>query len=174
MGARAATLDAVNDLSRNFKIVTIWLLVGVAAFLAVQAWQQRQARTLFAIDGDRLEIRRGSDGHYHWPGRINDQPVDFLIDTGATGTAISASLARQLGLQSLGSVRSSTAGGPVTGQLVRGDLALEGGVRIERLRMVALPGLGERPLLGMDVLGRLRWSQGDGVLRIDLRPAPEG
>ena len=31
--------------------------------------------------------------------------------------------------------------------------------RAERLRVVALPGLGDRPLLGMDVLGRLRWSQ---------------
>ena len=34
--------------------------------------------------------------------------------------------------------------------------------------MAALPGLGN-PLLGMDVLSRLTWQQGDGVLRIDLR-----
>ena len=35
--------------------------------------------------------------------------------------------------------------------------------------MVALQGLSDRPLLGMDVLGKLQWQQGDGVLRIDLR-----
>ena len=31
----------------------------------------------------------------------------------------------------------------------------------------------EAPLLGMDVLGRLRWQQQDGALRIDLRPSAE-
>jgi aspartyl protease family protein len=54
-----------------------------------------------------------------------------------------------------------------TGTVVVGDLLLQGGVRAERLRMVALPGL-QAPLLGMDVLGRLRWQQGDGSLQIDL------
>jgi aspartyl protease family protein len=28
----------------------------------------------------------------------------------------------------------------------------------------------EHPLLGMDVLGRLRWQQHNGTLRIDLGP----
>ena len=69
-------------------------------------------------------------------------------------------------------MRSSTAGGEVVGQVVRADLELDGGVRAERLRIVALPRL-ENPLLGMDVLGRLRWQQQDGALRIDLRPAAE-
>ena len=31
----------------------------------------------------------------------------------------------------------------------------------------AFTGLGDRPLLGMNVLGRLRWQQHDGVLRIE-------
>ena len=68
-------------------------------------------------------------------------------------------------------MRSRTAGGDVTGVVVRADLELDGGVRVERLRMVALPRL-DHPLLGMDVLGRLRWQQQDGALRIDLG-APE-
>jgi aspartyl protease family protein len=51
---------------------------------------------------------------------------------------------------------------------VRADLELQGGVRIERLRIVALPALGS-PLLGMDVLGKLHWRQSDGLLSIDLR-----
>ena len=70
-------------------------------------------------------------------------------------------------------VRSSTAGGWVTGRVVRADLALQGGVRAERLRMVALPHL-DAPLLGMDVLGRLHWQQRDGALRIDLGVASSG
>ena len=157
-----------NDLSRGFKLVTVWLLVGAAVFVAIQWWQHREQRTRFQVSDGTLEIRRGTDGHYHWPGRINGRQVDFLIDTGATGTAIAAALADELGLESLGSVRSSTAGGVVTGQVVRADVELQGGVKVERLRIVALPRLGSSPLLGMDVLGKLQWQQRDGVLRIEL------
>jgi aspartyl protease family protein len=156
------------ELPRTVKVVTVWLLLGLLVFLGIQWWQHRQGQTQFQLDGGVIEIRRGSDGHYHWPGTINGRAVDFLIDTGATGTAISAALARELGLESIGPVQSSTAGGVVTGQLVRADIALQGGVSAQRLRVVALPGLSDRPLLGMDVLGRLRWQQRDGVLRIEL------
>jgi aspartyl protease family protein len=41
-------------------------------------------------------------------------------------------------------------------------------VRADRLRMAALPNLSS-PLLGMDVLGRLRWQQEAGVLRVNLQ-----
>ena len=159
----------MSDLSRNFKLITLWLLLGLGVFLGVQAWQHQQDKTRFQADGGVIEIRRGPDGHYHWPGSINGRSVDFLIDTGATGTAISSALADELGLQSQGSVRSSTAGGVVTGAVVVADVVLHGGVQAQRLRVVALPGLGERPLLGMDVLGRLQWSQAQGLLRIDTR-----
>ena len=159
-----------TELPRAFKVVTIWLLLGVLVFVGIQWVLREQQQMRFRAEGDIIEIRRGPDGHYHWPGTINGRSVDFLIDTGATGTAISAALARELDLQSVGQVQSSTAGGPVTGQVVRADVTLQGGVRAERLRLVALPQLADRPLLGMDVLGRLHWQQRDRVMRIDLRP----
>lgn len=157
------------DLPRSFKIVTVWLLAGVVLFLAVQWWQHRAQQARFTAGSEVIEIRRGPDGHYHWPGQIDGHAVEFLVDTGATGTAIPTRLARQLRLESLGTVQSATAGGLVEGEVVRADIALDGGVRAQRLRVVALPGLAEQPLLGMDVLGRLHWQQRDGVLRIDLR-----
>lgn len=161
----------MQDFPRSLKLATVWLLLGTLVFLGIQAWERHQAQTQFQSNGEVIEIRRGPDGHYHWPGSINGRKVEFLVDTGATGTAISAALAQELGLDSLGSVRSTTAGGLVTGQLMLADLRLQGGVRADRLRIVALPGLGERPLLGMDVLGRLQWGQSEGVLRIDPRGA---
>lgn len=60
---------------------------------------------------------------------------------------------------------SATAGGTVTGWSARAELQLDGGVRVERLPVTVLPALGA-PLLGMDVLGRLHFSQTDGVLRL--------
>ena len=156
-----------TDLSRNFKLVTVWLLLGAAVFVGVQWWLHRAQQSRFQAGPEAIEIRRGPDGQYHWPGRINGRAVDFLVDTGATGTAVSTQLARELQLEGLGTVQSSTAGGVVTGQVVRADVALQGGVSVQRLRVVALPGLSDNPLLGMDVLGRLRWSQREGVLRIE-------
>lgn len=157
----------MNELPRTLKIATVWLLVGMAVFLGFRALEHSQQQTRFQAAGGVIEIRRGPDGHYHWPGSINERTVDFLIDTGATGTAMSQAMARELGLEVLGRVQSSTAGGVVIGEVVRADLALQGGVRIERLAITALAGLSDRPLLGMDVLGKLRWQQRDGVLTID-------
>ena len=157
-----------NDLPRTFKLVTVWLLAGAVVFIAIQWWQHRAQQTRFQVSGGTLEIRRSDDGHYHWPGRVNGRRVDFLIDTGATGTAIPASLAGELKLESIGSVRSNTAGGIVTGSVVRADIELQGGLKVDRLQVVALPKLGDSPLLGMDVLGKLHWQQRDGVLRIEL------
>ena len=157
-----------NELPRSLKLVTVWLLVGAAVFVAIQWWQHRAQQTRFQVSGGTLEIRRGGDGHYHWPGRINGKDVDFLVDTGATGVAIPTALADDLKLESIGTVRSNTAGGVVTGQIVRADIELQGGVKVERLQVVALPKLGTSPLLGMDVLGKLQWQQRDGILRIEL------
>ena len=160
-----------RDLPRGLKITTVWLLLGTLVFLAVQALQAQQQRTRFVAEGGRIEIRRSADGHYLWPALVNGRAVDFLVDTGATSTALPAALAVELGLVLSGSVPSMTAGGAVTGRLATIDLALEGGVRAERLRVVVLPALAS-PLLGMDVLGRLRWQQDAGVLRIDGRGSP--
>ena len=162
-----------HELSRTFKIVTIWLLLGMLVFLGLQWWMRQQQQTRFQLQGGVVEIARGPDGHYHWPGSINGRELEFLVDTGATGTAISAQLARELNLPSLGQVQSNTAGGVVSGRVVSVNLALQGGVSAQQLRVVALEGLNDRrteqPLLGMDVLGKLRWQQRDGVLRIELR-----
>jgi aspartyl protease family protein len=156
-----------DDFPRTLKFATIWLVLGAIVFVGYQGYRHEAQKATFTTTGGIVEIRKGDDGHYHWPGTLNGASVDFLVDTGASGVAIPSALAERLGLSGEETVRSATAGGWVTGRVVRADLALEGGVRAERLRMVALPNL-DGPLLGMDVLGRLHWQQRDGALRIDL------
>lgn len=163
------------EFPRTLKIATVWLLLGLAVFLGFRALEAQQQRSRFSADGGTLEMRRAADGHYHWPGRLSGPggtvEVDFLVDTGATRSAISADLARTLGLEAIAQVQSHTAGGRVSGSVARADLALAGGVRVERLPLVVLPALGDKPLLGMDVLGRLRWQQQGGVLRVEAHTA---
>jgi hypothetical protein len=74
--------------------------------------------------------------------------------------------AEQLQLEPEAQVRSSTAGGVVQGYVARVDIELEGGVHVRRLPVTVLPAL-ERPLLGMDILSKMRFSQQSGVLRIE-------
>lgn len=157
----------MNELPSTFKRITVWLLVGTVLFLAVQAWLAQRDKTRVSVQGSVIELRRAADGHYHWPGTINGKAVEFLVDTGASSTAVPKALAERLQLPSLGDITSSTAGGMATGTVTRADVRLEGGLSADRLKIVALPAL-DSPLLGMDLLGRVRWQQGDGVLRIDL------
>lgn len=164
----------MSDFPRTLKIVTVWGLLGVALFLAVQFWQSQEQRTRFAVTPQgAIEIRRGPDGHYHWPGRVNGLAVDFLVDTGATSTALPLALAERAGLKGEGRITSSTAGGTVRGTLARADIGLDGGVRVDRLRVAVLPELAA-PLLGMDVLSKLHFSQSDGVLRLTPRAPGDG
>lgn len=156
------------EFPRTLKHVTLWLLLGTGVFLAVQAWQAQQRQSRFSADGGVIELRRAADGHFHWPGQVNGVAVEFLVDTGATRSALPQPLARAAGLTPEGRMQGSTAGGPVAGWVGRGTLQLQGGVRIERLPFTVLPAL-DSPLLGMDVLGQLHFSQRDGVLR--LQPA---
>jgi aspartyl protease family protein len=159
----------MRDLSPTLKIATVWLVLGVAVFLGLQAWQAQQRHTRFTSSADGvIEIRRDADGHYRWPGRVNGVAAEFLVDTGATSTALPQALAERAALTADGRITSSTAGGEVQGVLARVDIDLEGGVRAQRLRVAVLPGLAS-PLLGMDVLSRLNLVQGDGVLRLQLR-----
>lgn len=160
--------DVPSELPRSLKLITVWLLLGAAVFVGVQAWQSQQQRARFSVDGasGAIELRRGPDGHFHWPGTLNGIPVDFLVDTGATSTAIPQALADRAGLVAQGRVRSSTAGGFVVGTLARADLALQGGVSVQRLQVAVLPQL-DSPLLGMDVLSKMRFEQSAGVLRLE-------
>ena len=161
----------MKEFPHTLKIVTVWLVLGVLVFLGLQAWQAQRQRMQFSTHADGvIEIRRGDDGHYHWPGRVNGVATEFLVDTGATSTALPQALAERAALTPEGRVTSSTAGGVVQGVQARADIELDGGVRAQRLRVTVLPGLAS-PLLGMDVLSRLQLTQGDGVLRLRLRAA---
>jgi aspartyl protease family protein len=156
---------AAPTLSSTFKITIAWLVLGTLLFVGFQAWTNHEERTRFSMAGGVITLERARDGHFHWPGRLSGVQVDFLVDTGATSTAIPAALAQRAGLSTSGSVRSNTAGGTVTGTLGVADVELDGGVTAQRLRVAVLPDL-KTPLLGMDVLSKLRITQEGQRMRI--------
>ena len=156
----------MQEFPSALKLATVWLLLGTLVFLAFQAWQAHQRRSQFNWAGGVIELRRAADGHFYWPGRVDGVEVEFLVDTGATTTALPQRLAERLKLESIGEMTSSTAGGTAHGWIGRVRLDLDGGVQVQRLRVGVLPAL-QSPLLGMDVLSHLRFSQQAGTLRIE-------
>lgn len=155
-----------KELPHTFKLLTIWLLVGLVIFLGIKAWEREREASRFQLAGEAIVLTRSGDGHFHWPGRVDGIEVDFLVDTGATSTALPQSLAERAGLKPLGAVRAQTAAGATRGFVARADILLDGGVRADKLTVTVLPDLAA-PLLGMDVLGRLHFSQKPGELRIE-------
>jgi aspartyl protease family protein len=112
----------------------------------------------------------GPGGHFHATALVNGQPVEFIVDTGATTIALTLEDARRIGL----AVDPSTftevgmgAGGPVRGQEVTIDSVSVDGREVRTLRGVVLEGL-QDSLLGQSYLtriGEVRMSGGVMILR---------
>ena len=113
-----------------------------------------------------IRIKAGYGNHYRIAGTINGQPVQFLIDTGATGVTVNKKLADQLDLPRLGERRSSTANGMVTGQDTRFDRLTIGNWEFRNLQGGIVPNMEDEALLGMHVLKDFELIQRDGELVI--------
>ncbi|MDP6706216.1 MAG: TIGR02281 family clan AA aspartic protease [Alphaproteobacteria bacterium] len=113
-----------------------------------------------AVGERAIALRAGRDGHFRLEALVNDRPVRFLVDTGATSVILSRDDAERLGydLDRLRfTQRMETANGSVRGAPVRLD-----SVEIGALRLADLPAIvneGEMrgsSLLGISFLKRLK------------------
>ena len=100
-------------------------------------------------------LKRGLDGHYRAEALINGEKVNVLVDTGATGVAISQSIADRLNLKSMDAIRTNTANGDSIGYMVRLKSLQLGGVNANDVSAMIAPGLDGDVLLGMSFLGRM-------------------
>ncbi|WP_445158583.1 retropepsin-like aspartic protease family protein [Halomonas sp. E14] len=142
-------------------MLLFWLL-----FIAGGSWwlhgfleQQRNpnAHLVNATSGQEgpIVLERNRSGHFMATGRINGEPVEFLLDTGATYVAVPAEFAERLGLERAGSAWFNTANGRVRGDLTLLDEVSLGGFTAAQVRGSISPGLeGDVALLGMSFLNR--------------------
>ena len=134
----------MNDLPRTLKIATVWMVLGTAVFLGVQAFESQRQRMRFVAADGVIELRRARSAS-------------------AAGSAVVVA--------PVSTRKSATAGGVAVGYVARADVVLDGNVRADRLRVTVLPAL-EAPLLGMDVLSKMRFEQHGGTLRLRPGAAP--
>jgi len=120
------------------------------------------------IDGDRIRIAVSSDGHYWVDGAVNGTPTRFLIDSGASVTALSEQAARAAALNidpAQSSVTVMTANGHVKAQRARIATLTIGPVRTSDLDIVVSPAFGDVNVIGMNMLSRLKsWGVENGEM----------
>jgi aspartyl protease family protein len=112
-----------------------------------------------AAAAQRQSVTLAADtrGHFVTEGAINDKPVRFVIDTGATMVALPAGVARRLGLDYRNGevAHTKTAAGVVPVYRVRLDRVRLGGIEIAGVDGVVIEQGLDIALLGMSFLNRV-------------------
>jgi aspartyl protease family protein len=192
-----ATDVVVSGLFANKAVVQVdggpirTLSVGQATPEGVRLVSVDRETAVFEIDGQRTtrglgqaRIKRSdaavqsavlhadSSGHFSADATVNGRPVRFMVDTGATVTAIPAADARRLGIDvSKGApVLLRTANGTARARQVKLDVVSVGGVTLYGVEAVVMDGDGlSFPLLGMSFLNRMDMKREGSVMTLTRR-----
>ena len=120
------------------------------------------------VEGGETRVALAQDGHFWLRAEINGHPANFLVDTGATLTAVSSETAAAAGIEPREGglpVRMQTANGSVAADLATIDELRFGNVAARGLDAIIAPGLGPTNVIGMNVLSRLdSWRVEDGTM----------
>ncbi|ASJ71716.1 retropepsin-like aspartic protease family protein [Granulosicoccus antarcticus] len=170
--------DSSHDSGKTiagWMIVLLWLLIlGGGTLLAQRMLDNRlmnNAPEWTSQNGASPTLRLKSDryGQYQLEGLVNDQPVTFLIDTGATGISLSDVVARRSGLERGRRFNVLTANGTAQVFSTQLDSLSIGPFTQRNVRAHINPSLeGFTALLGMEFLRHYDLTQRRGELTISL------
>jgi aspartyl protease family protein len=135
---------------------SLGLLLLTLVFSEILDQQNNPNQSVATVQGGGFEeivLQRNRMGHYVFDGEINRHKVTFLVDTGATTTAIPANLQRVLELKPGPATSVSTANGVTRAYLTRLDQLKLGDIELYDVNASIIQGMdGEEVLLGMNVL----------------------
>lgn len=139
-----------------------WGLIIVGLMAGYGLWNDmgRQIMPQQSVaTGGEVVLPRASDGHYYLMLEINSQPIEFMVDTGASGVVLSQQDAQRIGIDPttlvyLGSAQ--TANGTVRTARITLENVRLGDYRDDTLKAYVNDGEMGGALLGMDYLGRFR------------------
>ncbi|MFM5636078.1 TIGR02281 family clan AA aspartic protease [Aeromonas veronii] len=149
----------------------MWLLAWLSFMGLLTLYFHSRNQPSVTASGELL-LRADQSGHYRLEGAINGQPVQLLLDTGATRITIPQQVAERLGLTAYGSSQVNTAAGQIrVGNGTIETLAM-GPLTLYDLAIFINPAAdGDEVLVGMNALGRLELVQKERQLL--LRPLQE-
>lgn len=131
------------------------------------------------VAGGETRVPLAPDGHFWIDATVNGTRAAFLVDTGATLTAVSTPLAEAAGLEPRTGgvpVRISTANGMVTADITTIEDLRFGNVMAGGLDAVIAPNIGKTNVIGMNLLSRLAsWRvEGRTMILVPHNPQPIG
>jgi aspartyl protease family protein len=110
-----------------------------------------------ATGGPWTTLERGPGGHFYADAQVNGMSVHFLVDTGASGVALTVADAQRVGLQFSPSEFTAVgrgASGEVRGKLITLDRVTLNGRTVENVSGAIIEG-GDTSLLGQSFLTRM-------------------
>ena len=165
--------DGTQKRMAKVMIYLAWILfLGLLTlfFSNVLEWEHNPNRNLanYSETGPReVVLKRNRSGHYIAPGLINNEPVRFLLDTGATEISIPASVAERLQLRAGRPSRASTANGIITVYDTVLDQVALGNIALNSVRAHINPHMhSETILLGMSFMKHLELIQRGDTLTL--------
>ncbi len=93
--------------------IVVWIIIFLGLFLFF-SYQQQQEGRVYRSTASEYIVSADKSGHYRIKGQINDYPVTFMVDTGATLVAIPQEIADKIGLVGRYPINISTANGEIT------------------------------------------------------------
>lgn len=159
----------MNLPGKHYLAALVWIALFGIAYMVIDA--QLQPKVATAESGGEIVIPRSRDGHFYVAGKINGEPVTFMVDTGASTVSVNSALAGRLGLPRGRPVAVGTAGGMTQGEEVTGQTVSLGGLAVRDVRIIVLAGMPGEALLGQNVLRHLEVVQ--TAERMVLRRKPE-
>lgn len=163
-------MAGINQLGKGMMIAGCVIFLGVLTlwFGAVEEDRQypnRNPTSLESAGKTSVLLEQDRRGHYTVRGYINNRPIDFLVDTGATDVVIPQNLAINLGLKPGRPRQANTAAGVITVYQTNIPTLAIAGLTFDNVSGVVNPGMaGGAALLGMSVLRHLDLEQTGSTL----------
>ncbi|MCK5889882.1 MAG: retroviral-like aspartic protease family protein [Methylococcales bacterium] len=157
--------DSASKIGQGM-IYLAWLLLlalltyGFNHYLEQQNNPNQDVETRQNNNTAEVRLIQNRYGHYLANGQINQQPVTFLLDTGATLISIPQSVAKRLQLKKGYPSQSRTANGTITVYGTRLKSVSVGLIELKNLRATINPHMeGNEVLLGMSFMKHLEMAQ---------------
>lgn len=182
----SALVSRTLPIGQTLKMAMGWIGIFALIFLLVSfrpemkmIWQRVTGELGFdsepVISGSSLTLRKSEDGHFWVTADVNGRPVRFLVDSGATVTAMSAQAARDAGVEPGGlGIKTviETANGIVEAERATISDLQVGTLRVRDHDVVISAALGDTNLLGMNFLSELEsWRvEGNSMILTPRQP----
>lgn len=158
----------------RYMIIVMWIIFLLLLYYGFEKVLEQQYNPNQNINSSvsddanpAVTLKRNKYGHYVASGMINNHPVVFMLDTGASDISVPANIAREIGLKKGPSQTYQTANGPIIGYLTRLDSVSLGPITLHDLRASVNPNeQGDAILLGMSFLKRLEFTQRGDILTL--------